>query len=87
MATSEMLIRDYYSKNQDRIIDCPFQVGNLKISENACLKRHEVAKSKSIKSSELEDTFKYFFSQGLLRCEQCPIIKDLLPKSDNTTST
>jgi hypothetical protein len=84
MATSETLIRDYYSRHRDKIIDCPFQLGNLKISENACLKRHEVAKSKNFVTSELEDTFKYFVAQGLLRCERCPIVKDLLPQSDNT---
>lgn len=83
--TSEMLIRDYYDKHQDKIIDCPFQLGNLKISEKACLRRHEVAKNKNFRTSELEDTFKYSVKQGLLHCEQCPIILQRTPKTSAPT--
>jgi hypothetical protein len=78
--TSEMLVREYYAKQQDKMIECPFQLGNLKISEKACLKRHEVAKTKNFRSGELEDTFKYSVKQGLLHCEQCPIILQRNPK-------
>jgi hypothetical protein len=80
MATPETLINDLNSKSQFKMIDCPYQFGNLKISENACLKRHEIAKNK--KFITLGNTFKYSVGQSLLRCEGCPIVNGLLPKKN-----
>jgi hypothetical protein len=79
MATPETSINENYSKSQFKMIDCPYQLGNLRISEKACLKRHEIAKNKKFVTTELENTFKYSVGQGLLRCEECPIVIGLLP--------
>jgi len=79
MATSQAQINDYYARNQFKMIECPYQFGNLKISAQACLKRHEVAKTKTFFNSPQGDNFKYSIGQSLLRCEQCPIVIDLLP--------
>jgi hypothetical protein len=73
MADSEKLIREYYSRHNDKMIECPFQPGNLKISEKACLERYKAARQKRFSMGNPEDSFVYFISQGLLRCEKCPI--------------
>jgi hypothetical protein len=58
---------------KNKIIDCPFQPGNLKISEKACLNRHRMAQRKGIENCRAEDVFHYSVSQGLLKCRECPI--------------
>ncbi len=75
MATSERLIEQYYFRHKQQIIDCPFQPGNLKISEKACHKRHQAAQKKNL---ETENIFNFYVHQGLLRCEHCPIVKKSL---------
>lgn len=74
MAQTDLLIKEYYSLNQNKMIDCPFQPGNLKISKGACLKRNKAAHRKKLETFRAEDLFNYFVSQGLSRCQQCPII-------------
>lgn len=75
MAQVDLLIEEYYSLNQDKIIDCPFQPGNLKISKKACLKRYKAAHRKKIEPLKVENLFNFFVSQGLSRCQECPIIE------------
>jgi hypothetical protein len=60
-----------------QLIDCPLQPGNLKISERACLRRYQVALSRNNRNYAGENTFSYFFNQGLLKCQQCPIAKTM----------
>lgn len=59
------------------LVDCPFQPGNLKISENACLRRYRVAVNRNIGNGSGENTFSYFLNQGLLKCQRCPIVKSI----------
>jgi|WetSurSiteA1Bulk_404760.scaffolds.fasta_scaffold357451_1 hypothetical protein len=75
MADREMLIREYYAQKKEKIIDCPFQPGNLKISEKACLKRYNAAQRRRFETFKSEDLFNYFVSQSLIRCENCTIIQ------------
>ncbi len=77
MAQMERLVQEYYSRHGGKIIDCPFQPGNLKISEKACFKRHVAARRKEFEAFKVEDLFNYFVAQGLSRCQQCPIINNL----------
>jgi hypothetical protein len=79
MAQTDQLIQNYYSLNQDMMIDCPFQPGNLKISKKACAKRHKAALRKKFETFKVEDLFNYFVSQGLSRCQECPIIENPVP--------
>jgi hypothetical protein len=60
-----------------RLIDCPLQPGNLKISERACLKRYQVALNRKMENNNGEDIFNYFLNQGLLKCQRCPIAKTM----------
>jgi hypothetical protein len=65
-----------------RLIDCPHQPGNLKISERACLKRYRVALNRNIQNNHGEDIFTYFLNQGLMKCQQCPIAKTMASYTD-----
>jgi hypothetical protein len=60
-----------------RLIDCPHQPGNLKISERACLKRYQVAQNRNIGNGYGINSFHYFLNQGLLKCQRCPIAKTM----------
>jgi hypothetical protein len=60
-----------------RLIDCPLQPGNLKISERACLKRYQVALNRNIGNNHGENNFIYFLNQGLLKCQRCPVVKTM----------
>ena len=71
MSPQDQLIDEYYSRNRDKLIDCPFQPGNLKITEKACTKRRFAAGRNTEGFNRREDIFGYFVSQGLLRCKQC----------------
>ena len=59
---------------QTDLLVIPFQPGNLKISKRACLKRHLAAIRKKLEMFRVEDLFNYFVTQGLSRCQECPII-------------
>ncbi len=73
MANTQMWNQELPAFSFPRLIDCPLQPGNLKISEKACLKRYRVALNRKIENSSGEDTFNYFLNQGLLKCQRCPI--------------
>lgn len=73
MSPQDQLIDEYYSRNRDHLIDCPFQPKNLRISEKACTKRRLAAGRDTDGLFKREDLFGYFVSQGLLRCRQCPM--------------
>jgi len=85
MSQADLLIKEYYSLNQDKMIDCPFQPGNLKISKKACLKRHKAAHWKKLEPHKAENLFTFFVSQGLSRCQECPIVEHPLhrPEGNN----
>ena len=62
MSRRDQLIDEYFSRNREKLIDCPFQPGNLRISEKACLKRHKAAKRKKMEIFRAQDLFNYFVS-------------------------
>ncbi len=73
MANAQMRNQELPAFSFPRLIDCPLQPGNLKISERACLKRYQVALNRKIENNSGEDSFNYFLNQGLLKCQRCPI--------------
>lgn len=70
-------IENWLTANFQKIIDCPYQPGNLKISKNACQKRYETSKKTSFEIISRADLFTYTVGQGLLRCQDCPIVKGM----------
>jgi hypothetical protein len=75
MAAREMITREFYTRYMDNLIQCPFQPGNLKISEQACLKRKNAAEKRLFEPRSSEDLFNYCVSQNLIRCEKCAMTK------------
>jgi hypothetical protein len=76
MSQQSPLINEYYSRDRDKVIDCPLQPGNLKISKKACTKRRQAASRIPEEPFKTENLFIYSITQGLLRCKQCPIFTD-----------
>jgi hypothetical protein len=77
MAITQMWNKEIPAFSLPRLIDCPFQPGNLKISERACLKRYRAALNKNIGNGGGETNFTFFLNQGLLKCQRCPIVKTM----------
>jgi len=82
MATVQMWTKELPPFSFPRMIDCPLQPGNLKITERACLKRYRIAQTRNIENYNGEDIFNYFLNQGLLKCQRCPIVKTMASNSD-----
>ena len=83
MANSQMWKKDFAPLSFPRMIDCPNQPGNLKITEKACLKRFRFAQNRKMENSNGEDIFNYFLNQGLLKCQRCPIVKTLVSSTES----
>lgn len=77
MADTQMWSQESPAFSLPRLIDCPFQPGNLKISENACRKRYRVSLERNITNGQGEEILSFFFNQGLLKCQRCPIVKTM----------
>ena len=77
MADTQSWSKELPAFSFPRLIDCPHQPGNLKISERACLKRYQVALNRNIGNNQGENNFNYFLNQGLLKCQRCPIAKTM----------
>ena len=81
MANAQMWNKELPPFDFPRLIDCPLQPGNLKISERACLKRYQFAQIRNIGNNHGENSFSYFLNQGLLKCQRCPIAKTMVSES------
>jgi hypothetical protein len=81
MANAQSWNKELPAFSLPRLIDCPLQPGNLKISERACLKRYRVAQIRNIGNGNGENAFSYFLNQGLLKCQRCPIVKTMASQS------
>ena len=77
MAHQKSLDKHKTSCSNLRLIDCPIQPGNLRISAESCLKRYRTAIQKKVEDVEVNNIFLYAFFQGLLKCKSCPIVKTL----------
>jgi hypothetical protein len=81
MANTQMWNKEFPVFSLLRLIACPLQPGNLKISERACLKRYRVALNRNIENCYGKDIFSYFLNQGLLKCQRCPVVNTMASKS------
>lgn len=79
MANTQMWNKEFPIFSLPRLIDCPLQLGNLKISKRACLKRYQMALNRNIGNCSGENSFSFFLTQGLLKWQQCPIVKTMAP--------
>jgi hypothetical protein len=86
MANTQMWKKEFPVFYLPRLIDCPLQPGNLKISESACLKRYRMALNRDIENGHGKDIFTYFLNQGLLKCQRCPVAKTMASQSNPAMS-
>ena len=66
-------IEEWLYRNQGKIIQCPFQPGNLRITRWGCRKRKMRAKREDFTAIMQGDYFDYVYKNGLLRCRDCQI--------------
>jgi len=82
------MIEKWLDENQHQMIHCPYQPGELLISMNSCIRRHEKARGDN--SFQVNDrVFCDVLPNGLSFCRHCPILADLhlkeTPHSVNAT--
>jgi hypothetical protein len=71
-------VTEWLAENDKEMILCPYQPGNLKISPDACRKRHLASQ----KVKELGwDVKLHAYKGGLELCRECPIGKKLCSRS------
>jgi len=77
MAQNRILTEIWLAQNQQEMIRCPYQPGNLIISKKACFKRYRFVQKKKLNNFINNAFFDYKFKKGLSVCLRCPIGKKL----------
>jgi hypothetical protein len=73
MAYKQFLVEEWLLQNQNEMIHCPYQPGNLFILKNAFINRHKLSRiGKDILQEGVDEVY-YQFKRGLLLCRQCSI--------------
>ena len=72
-------IEEWLYRNRKRIILCPFQPGNLRITRWGCRRRKMRAKREDFTVILQGDYFDYVYKSGLLRCRECRIAGTSVP--------
>lgn len=78
MRESQFTVEEWLASNQQEMISCPYQPGNLMISKSACFKRHMVGRREKLNDLMKGDFFHYTFKKGLSLCRDCPIGQKLV---------
>jgi hypothetical protein len=73
MRMTAHLIEEWLCRNQGKIILCPFQPGNLRITCWGCRRRKMKANREDFTAILQGDYFDYVYKSGLLRCRDCQI--------------
>jgi hypothetical protein len=79
-------VEEWLDRNQGKIILCPFQPGNLRITRWGCRKRKMRANREDFTAIMQSDYFDYVYKNGLLRCRDCPITGTSPYRSAHTNS-
>jgi hypothetical protein len=77
MGERQLAVKEWLAKNQQEMICCPYQPGNLMISKNACSKRYWMGRKEDYQDLLKGDFFHYTYKRGLSLCRACPIGKQL----------
>jgi hypothetical protein len=67
----------WLARQRETMIQCPYQPGNLIISKTACIKRH-TASGRLRTNGITDDFFIHALKHNLIRCQSCPIARDLV---------
>jgi hypothetical protein len=79
-------IEEWLYRNRGKIILCPFQPGNLRITPWGCRMRKMKAKKEDFTAIMQGDYFDYVYKNGLLRCRDCQIAETSPHRSARTNS-
>ena len=77
MGESPLAVKEWMVKNQEDMVSCPYQPGNLVISKVACAKRYWMARNEDYQDLMKGDVFNYTYKRGLTLCRECSIGKQL----------
>jgi hypothetical protein len=77
MAQVQNSAEKWLSQNQHRMINCPYQPGNLFISQNACAKRHQSGDREAGRNPLRDDILAFQWKKGISVCQKCPIGRTL----------
>jgi hypothetical protein len=81
MAKRAATVQEWFSLNQEELIHCPHQLGNLKITKSSCLKQRR--KSGEWTYGIASDNYTVFsFERHLMICQQCDQMKPEEPGQD-----
>lgn len=67
-------IEEWLYRNRRKIIPCPYQPGDLRITLWGCKQRKQQAKRLDLMDFIKSDQFDYAYKNGLLRCRDCTIV-------------
>ena len=81
MTASAYAVRDWLVEHHRDVITCPYQPGQLVISNEACTRRHLAARETRFDDLMTADLFTYTLKKGLLLCRNCSIGDRLASRS------
>ncbi len=71
-ASNQEVVRQWYREHRGQLFTCPSQPGQLKISLEACRKRHQAAIKENFEELMKADPSRYVHKKGLALCQDCP---------------
>ena len=78
---TEQAMEIWLSENRHQMVTCPYQPGELRITKQACVRRHETAKrqgsDQKVGKAKLKTIFEEVVNTSLSRCRLCPIGESL----------
>jgi hypothetical protein len=83
MARRASTIQEWFSLNQEELIHCPYQMGNLKITRSSCRERRRKS-GKWVFGSAPDNYVLFAFERHLMVCRQCDQLEseDSVPAQD-----
>jgi hypothetical protein len=70
MGRPALTVQEWFLLNQEELIHCPNQVGNLKITRSSCRKRR-LRSSEWVYGTTPDNYIRFAFERHLLVCRQC----------------
>lgn len=74
-------VEEWLRRNRRRMIRCPYQPGNLRITLWGCKRRQLQARREDFTDLMKGDYFDYVYKNGLLRCRDCKLPECLRTES------
>jgi hypothetical protein len=77
MGEGQLAVKEWLAKNQEDMVSCPNQPGNLMITKIACAKRYWMGRNEDYQDLMKGDVFNYSYKRGLSLCRECSIGKQM----------